>query len=56
MINCPKCGVLLKRGETIKESDGTEATELYCPECKERYADIKMPIDVLFGGNESVAG
>jgi len=53
---CPDCGAELLKGKTVKEPDGTEYSELICPKCKKRYADIKIPHDVFFEDIESVAG
>jgi len=46
-IICPKCNSKLNRGKTVKETDGTEYTEFVCPQCKKRYADIKIPYSAM---------
>lgn len=43
MNNCPKCNTELIKGKVHKERDGTEYSELRCPKCRRKYADIKIP-------------
>lgn len=44
---CPKCNGKLSVGEVFQESDGTQATELICDNCKQRFADVKLPYSAL---------
>ena len=46
----PKCNTELIQGKTNKQKDGTEYFELKCPNCKNRFMDIKIPKSVF--GNE----
>lgn len=51
-MECPNCKTELIEGRKTKEIDGTEGTELICPKCKGRFADIKIPYSALLENME----
>ncbi len=49
---CPNCGGKLSIGEIVKEEDETQATELICKKCRQRFVDIKLPYSAMELENE----
>ena len=46
-MQCPKCSGNLVIGEEYKDADGFEGTEYRCPDCNERFVDVKVPHSYL---------